>query len=253
VTERPALSAVLFDAGGTLVRLDFEWMSEWLAAQGHIVDAPALRIAEVAGRRRYDESITHGARAADVPDPPLGRVGDTRAYFAGMLAAAGVPLPLLEKALGAFLERQRAQGLWSRPVEGAREVLDALPASGLRIACVSNSDGRAEWHLERCGVLAGLEFVVDSQIVGVEKPDPAIFTIALERLGLPAERALYVGLDAGALGYKEAGRYRYHPPWPLLDTALLVERTGREPMRTNLGKVNPDVVVYRRDDRRRLI
>ena len=63
-----------------------------------------------------------------------------------------------------------------------------------------------------------------------------------------AERALYVGLDAGALGYKEAGRYRYHPPWPLLDTALLVERTGREPMRTNLGKVNPEVVVYRRDD-----
>ncbi|PYQ17148.1 MAG: hypothetical protein DMF79_17845, partial [Acidobacteria bacterium] len=63
-----------------------------------------------------------------------------------------------------------------------------------------------------------------------------------------AERALYAGLDAGALGYKEAWRHRYHPPRPLLDTGLLVERTGREPMRTNIGKVNPEVVVYRRDD-----
>jgi 4-amino-4-deoxy-L-arabinose transferase-like glycosyltransferase len=63
-----------------------------------------------------------------------------------------------------------------------------------------------------------------------------------------AEHALYEGLEAGTLGYQEAWRYRYHPPWPLLDTALLVERTGREPLRTNLGKVNPEVVVYRRTD-----
>jgi 4-amino-4-deoxy-L-arabinose transferase-like glycosyltransferase len=62
------------------------------------------------------------------------------------------------------------------------------------------------------------------------------------------EQALYKGLEAGTLGYKEAWRYRYHPPWPLLDTALLVERTGREALRTNLGKVNPEVVVYGRDN-----
>ena len=39
----------------------------------------------------------------------------------------------------------------------------------------------------------GLEFVVDSQVEGVEKPDPRIFRIALERLGVAASRALYVG------------------------------------------------------------
>lgn len=78
-------------------------------------------------------------------------------------------------------------------MEGARDALDALATLGIRCACVSNSDGRAEWHLEQCGVRAGLEFVVDSQIVGVEKPDPAIFRIALDRLGVAPERALYVG------------------------------------------------------------
>jgi len=42
-------------------------------------------------------------------------------------------------------------------------------------------------------VRAGLEFVVDSQLVGVEKPDPRIFQIALDKLGLPARRTVYVG------------------------------------------------------------
>ena len=58
---------------------------------------------------------------------------------------------------------------------------------------VSNSDGRAERHLENAGVREGIEFVVDSHRVGVEKPDPRIFAIALERLGTAPERALYVG------------------------------------------------------------
>ena len=194
MSARARLEAVVFDAGGTLVRLDFEWMSAWLAERGHAVDAATLRRAEVEGRRRYDASAAFDAhRADDVADPPLGRAGDTRAYFGGTLAAAGVGPALVEQALAAFLARQEREGIWTRAAEGARETIDALPALGLRAACVSNSDGRAEWHLEHCGVRAGLEFVVDSKLVGVEKPDARIFAIALERLGVPAARALYVG------------------------------------------------------------
>ena len=37
MAERPALAAVVFDAGGTLVRIDFEWMSGMLAGLGHAV------------------------------------------------------------------------------------------------------------------------------------------------------------------------------------------------------------------------
>ena len=192
--SRGPLEAVVFDAGGTLARLDFEWMSGWVTAHGLPLEAGALRRAEVEGRRAYDASFGfgdgHGAGAAN---PPLGSRGDVRAYFGGMLEAAGVAEPLRTRAFDAFAERQRGEGLWVRPVEGARATLDRLRALGLRMACVSNSDGRAEWHLEHTGTRAGLEFVVDSQIVGIEKPDPRIFAIALERLGVAAERALYVG------------------------------------------------------------
>ena len=190
--ERPVLEAVLFDAGGTLVRLDFEWMSAWLTGAGASVSAAQLRRAEVEGRRRYDASFGPPAQGDGGPQP-LGRRGDMRAYVGGMLAAAGVTSDTASRAIEAFAERQRGPGLWTRPVEGAREMLDGIVAAGVRRAVVSNSDGRAEQHLRDCGVLEGLEFVVNSQIVGVEKPDPRILEIALERLGVAAERAIYVG------------------------------------------------------------
>ena len=51
---RPELEAVVFDAGGTLVRIDFEWMSGMLAELGVSASADELSRAEVHGRRRYD-------------------------------------------------------------------------------------------------------------------------------------------------------------------------------------------------------
>jgi putative hydrolase of the HAD superfamily len=191
MSDRPALDAVLFDAGGTLVRLDFEWMSEWLRAEGLAVPADTLRRGEVEGRRRYDASL--GAPARGSGPQPLGRRGDAREYLAGMLESAGVAAHTLDRALDAFSARQSGPGLWVRPMEGAREALDGVAALGLRRAVVSNSDGRAEQHLRDCGVLEGLEFVIDSHLVGVEKPDPRILDLALDRLGVPARRAIFVG------------------------------------------------------------
>lgn len=186
---RGALEAVVFDAGGTLVRLDFEWMAGALAALGLRTDVAGLRRAEVEGRRRYDASRKHDG----VDSAPLGGPGDVRAYLGGMLDDARIPSEVIPGVVDAFLAREKSQGLWSRPMEGARAALDGIGGLGLRRAVVSNSDGRAEWHLRNADVLDGIEFVIDSQQVGVEKPDPAIFRIALERLGVPAERALYVG------------------------------------------------------------
>jgi HAD superfamily hydrolase (TIGR01509 family) len=174
------------------VRLDYEWMSEVVRDLGHDLDAAALRRAEVEARRAFEAAFDVPA-VADPRAPRLGARGDTRLYFATMLETAGVPPALVEAALERCFARQAGPGLWTRPAEGARGCIDALALLGLRLACVSNSDGRAEEHLTACGVRAGLEFVVDSAVEGVEKPNPDIFRAALGRLRLPAERALYVG------------------------------------------------------------
>jgi HAD superfamily hydrolase (TIGR01509 family) len=192
---KPVLEAVVFDAGGTLVRLDFEWLSEMLAELGVSASAAELRRCEVQGRRRYDSLAGRFPRTpASGPHPALGSVGPTQAYFSGMLEGVGCRHPVLEEALERMRLRQTPPSyLWARPMEGARPALDALAAMRVRTCCVSNSDGRAELHLVRCGVREGLEFVVDSQIEGVEKPDARLFQVALDKLGLAAERTVYVG------------------------------------------------------------
>jgi putative hydrolase of the HAD superfamily len=193
MNARPGLDAVICDAGGTLIRLDFEWMAGDLLLLGFPVAAETLRRAEVEGRRAYDASARPPVPAdASGPPGPAPR-GDVRAYFGGTLAAAGVPEALRAEAIERFLAREKASGLWCRPMEGARVALDALAATGLRLAVVSNSDGRAERHLENADMLRGIEFVVDSHLVGIEKPDPAIFAVALGRLGTLPERTLFVG------------------------------------------------------------
>ena len=202
--DRPALEAVLLDAGGTLVRLDFEWMAETLAALGAPADPAELRRAELEGRRRYDRSRGLGA-AHD--EPHAAPNGDIHAYFGGLLDGAGLTPPLRDLALERFFERDARVGLWRRPAEGARAALDRLRELGLRLAVVSNSDGRAEMLLADCGMLPGLEFVVDSHRVGVEKPDAGIFRIALDRMGVPPGRALYVGdiRSVDEVGARRAG------------------------------------------------
>ena len=192
---RPEISAVVFDAGGTLVRIDYEWVSTMLQELGVSASVDDVRRAEVHGRRRYDSLAGRAPRTpAAGPHPALGSVGPTAAYFSGMLEAVGCRHPVLEEALERMrLKQVPPSFLWARAMEGARQALDALSGLGIRTCCVSNSDGRAELHLSTFGMRAGLEFVVDSQVVGVEKPDARIFGIALDQLGLPARKTVYVG------------------------------------------------------------
>lgn len=203
--RQTGLEAVIFDAGGTLVRLDFEWMAETLQGLGFETDAAGMRRSEIEGRKRYDASWGESE-----PGPaPLGRRGDIRAYFGGTLEAAGVPPGRVPEIVERFLAREKSPGLWIRPAEGAREALDGVGAMGLRRAVVSNSDGRAEWHLRHTGVHDGIEFVVDSGIVGIEKPDAQVFHIALRRLGVDPQRALYVGdiRSVDEVGARAAGMH----------------------------------------------
>jgi putative hydrolase of the HAD superfamily len=104
-------------------------------------------------------------------------------------------------------EYHRRQHLWNRPVPGVPEALSALSRAGLRLAAVTNSDGRAEWLLGTLGLAREFEFVVDSAEVGVEKPQAEIFRLACRRLGLAAGECAYLGdvLSIDVAGSARAG------------------------------------------------
>jgi len=135
-------------------------------------------------------------------------------YFGRILEETGVPRSAHAAALDALWRAHHERGLWRRPVPGALGVVARLHAAGRRLAVVSNAEGQVEQDLVAAGFGAYLETVVDSHRVGVAKPDPRIFAIALERLGVAAGQALYVG-DVPA--YDVAGARAAGIPAVLLD------------------------------------
>jgi len=85
---------------------------------------------------------------------------------------------------------------------GSREVIGALNAAAIPMAIVSQKlRYRVEEVLQREGLLDAFACVLGGEDVPAFKPDPSGLLLALERLGIPASDAIYVGdttIDAEA-------------------------------------------------------
>jgi putative hydrolase of the HAD superfamily len=68
-----------------------------------------------------------------------------------------------------------------------------LKRRGLRLGLISNWDNRLSGLIEGLGLGAQLDTIVSSADVGLHKPDPRIFELACERLGVKPEEAAHVG------------------------------------------------------------
>jgi len=201
------LAAVLFDVGNTLLHLDLAYLAG---------------LAGTWGARPSPEDV--GAAAALVgragwppPSPAACRETDLQRLF----SAIGQGVGLDASAACAFArsaEREHrldARGLWRRPAPGAADVLSALRGRGLSLGVVSNADGRVEAQLGLAGLAEFFDVILDSDLVGVAKPDPRIFAMALERLAVPPAAALHVGdlpdLDVEAAREAGLGAVLYDP------------------------------------------
>jgi HAD superfamily hydrolase (TIGR01549 family) len=81
-----------------------------------------------------------------------------------------------------------------RPVAGAVPLLEALKARGAVVGIVTNNV-RSEQviKLDRCGLAPYVDALITSEETGIQKPDPRIFEVALEQLGLAADETAMVG------------------------------------------------------------
>jgi putative hydrolase of the HAD superfamily len=77
------------------------------------------------------------------------------------------------------------------------------------MAVVSNSEGRARETLTEVDVARYFVAIVDSGVVGIAKPDPAIFDVAARALDLPLSALVHVGdsESADVVGAHAAGAY----------------------------------------------
>lgn len=88
--------------------------------------------------------------------------------------------------------------------EGAREALQTLRARGFHLGLLSNATATTAFAISPLGLRHDLDLLVFSYEVGLVKPDPAIYHLALKRADSPPARCLFVGdgangeLDAAA-------------------------------------------------------
>jgi putative hydrolase of the HAD superfamily len=80
------------------------------------------------------------------------------------------------------------------PNEPMIDYLRGLKAEGLRLALLTNNVREWEplWRAKLPDVEELFEVIVDSGFVGMRKPEPEIYALTLERLGLPAEACVFV-------------------------------------------------------------
>ncbi len=196
--------AVLLDAGGVIVLPDRRLVSDALREAGIAIEPGELPAAHYRAVRALDD------------DPGVRERPD--AYFHALCTALGIAAklePPAARAVAQLGDRDASGAVpWSEPVPRAREVIDGLMASGIRVCVVTNSDGRAAENLCDAGICqvgpgrgVSVSDVVDSVVVGSAKPDPEIFRIALKRAGVRPDEALHVGdmLSADIDGARAAG------------------------------------------------
>ena len=223
------VSAVLLDVGGVLVVANEERLYDAMVAAGLARPSAAMIEAHYRVTAAID-LVTHAPEVA----------ADTAAFarlWAGELGVGDDP-EAIARYERAFLA---SQPLWESVLPWAASGLAALRDAGYRLGIVSNADGTVEQSLRTIGLCqvgpgagAEVEVVVDSFLVGVAKPDPAIFAIALDAMGLEPADCVYVGdtIRYDIDGARATGMQPIH-----LDPYTLCSRPHDHDHVTDLGSV----------------
>ena len=91
-------------------------------------------------------------------------------------------------------------------LDQSREVLERLQEH-YSLGVISNFYGNVDRVLAEAGIAPLLATIIDSNRVGVSKPEPGIFRLALDDLGCSAADVLYVGdsFEKDVVGARRAG------------------------------------------------
>jgi len=177
------IETILTDAGGVLIDLDYRYLRRLIEARRVEITEQELSRYEAVARQRIHDHVTEG-----------GRVGDAwRDYFHMILGHAGVSVDDQPEIIDTLWEAHERVGLWTVAIDEGPDTIKALRDAGYRVGVVSNAEGRVARDLDSAGYRGLFETVVDSHLVGVEKPDPRIFEIALERMGGKSETTVFLG------------------------------------------------------------
>ncbi len=170
---------ILFDLDGTLIETAPE-----------IADAvnDTLRHVSLPGvtQEQVDGWIGNGTRELLIQALAFVR------RISGAQVRASADLPVIAAEFNRHYEARC--GTRSQPYPHVREVLQALRADGVRLAVVTNKEGRyTQRVLDAHGFSPLFDRVISGDTLPTKKPDPAGVRACLAAFGVPPPRALFVG------------------------------------------------------------
>jgi len=153
------------------------------------------------------ELACHAAAAARAMERAGTDQERATAYLEALFLLGGVPQERMEEVRSCLAQLHQERHLWSAVPVSTRSALGRLRAAGLLLGVVSNSEGRVEEALVAAGLRQFFDVVVDSAVVGIEKPDPRIFQAALQALGVSPDETLFIGdlYEVDVIGARSAG------------------------------------------------
>ncbi len=174
------IKTIFFDVGNTLLFPNRERIHQPLARRGITADPEHLRDLECRTKNKFDGMMATSGTTDH---------GFWWMFYSQLLSELQIDDNPLRDQLVASI-RQSANWDIIRP--GTRERLDEI-AECYELAVISNADGEIEDVLTRCGIARCFRTVTDSGLVGLEKPHPEIFRLALKSMNAIPQESLYVG------------------------------------------------------------
>ena len=209
---------VFFDAGETLLH-PFPSFPELFARTcrdaGHPLDASDVD-------RVQSEIAPHLLELVDesgVENPSLSPEGSRRFWtflYRKFLGELGIDDSAMAERLYEVFSSSASYKLFDDVVPA----LTALEDAGYRLGLISNFEGWLEKMLVEMEIGHRFDTAVISGLEGVEKPDPQIYRIALDKAGVDGSRAVHVG-DSPTTDVAPASEVGI--------TAVLLDRNGRYP------------------------
>jgi putative hydrolase of the HAD superfamily len=205
ILAKDSIRTVLFDFDGTLVFHQpdsFEVIRDFCADIGQ----PLSQKAERLGRRTRHEYFVDPI----IRDQLTGLSSqEFWEHFNRHLLEAICVEGDLEQLATEVTDRFSELTLCYHCPEASCLTLSELRARGYRLGLITNRVNVERFHelLDQMSLWSHFDLVLASGEIGVSKPNPQIFEVALERIGASAQESLYVGDNywADVVGARRAG------------------------------------------------
>lgn len=213
-------NTIFFDVGNTLFFFNYEFLRDLLVQRYHIpITTAELESSHLATKRSLIDdklmNMPHSALWVEL--------------YKRWLLRIGVEEDMIKPISDAIRTHPFRHLFWTRMEEGTSEMLDWFRERGFKLGIISNAEGQIKRLIEHVNMDNKFDCIIDSGVVGYDKPDERIFKHALSKLNANPLNTVHVGdiFDIDVIGAKKAGI-----------TPVLVDR--------NESNVNADCLKIRR-------